>query len=100
MLSGLLTETRRKIEQLPRAYLTTLYFALGAYCRKTCGLWEGNTSLLEACGTPSASGAAAVILRAVWRRLHDKEEEDLTAARALLADLTDPEAAGESPRRQ
>ena len=76
--------------------MTTLHGSIGAYLRNTFGLWQGNQTLLDACQTNDADGAAAVILLALWQRVGEGED-DLTAARALLAEVGKPEEEWESP---
>ena len=80
----------------PDGVVSALHGTLGAYLRNAFGLWQGNTALLTACQAIDADGAAAVILLALWRRVCDGDE-DLSTARALLADLHEPEEGWESP---
>ena len=80
VLSGLSEGHRDMIRQRPRgeAVMVALHFI-----RNTFGLRMGGTALWAVCGTTSADGAAAVILRALWRRIRGEDDENLMAAQKL-----------------
>ncbi len=64
------------IKQIPRydsrsAFVANTHFRLGMYVRNTFGLWQGNESLLEECGTEDPDKASGVILGALWCRVQD-----------------------------
>jgi len=71
ILAGLTDAEKDVIRNTPLADLEMLHFGLGTTIRNECGLWDGNTALLAACGseTMHPDAASDVILRAVWERL-------------------------------
>ena len=71
ILAKLTDGQKDDVRKTPLAELELLHFGLGTAVRNECGLWEGNTALLAACGSPDvhADSASAVIVRAVWERL-------------------------------
>jgi len=66
-------EEGRRIGRMSKEELLTLHHELGMCIRNSFGLWEGNTELLESCGSPAMTpdSASAVIIEAVWRRLKE-----------------------------
>ena len=63
------------IRQMAEADLVTLHFALGLATRNEFGLWDGNTVLLAACGSPDMhpDDASMVIIRMLWEVLQTGE---------------------------
>ncbi len=64
------------VKQIPRydsrsAFVANTHFILGMYVRNTFGLWQGNESLLEECGTEDPDEASQIILGVLWRRVRD-----------------------------
>jgi hypothetical protein len=64
-----------QIVALPEDGLISLRFGLGQHIRNAFGLWEGNDTLLRACGTIEPDDASMVILEALWERLQQAYEE-------------------------
>ena len=67
-----LTDTQKdELRKTPLADLELLHFGLGTAVRNACGLWQGNTALLAACGSADMhpDSASDVIVRAVWEWL-------------------------------
>ena len=71
ILAKLTDAQKDEVRRTPAADLDFLHFGLGTAIRNECGLWEGNTALLAACGSPDMhpDDASDVIVRAVWERL-------------------------------
>jgi hypothetical protein len=68
-------EAMAQMVDLPEDELISLRFGLGQHIRNAFGLWEGNDTLLRACGTADADEASMVILEALWERLQQAYEE-------------------------
>ena len=67
-------EEKEELRGMSKKGLLTLHHELGMCIRNSFGLWEGNTELLESCGSPAMKpdSASAVMIRAVWRRLQGR----------------------------
>jgi hypothetical protein len=62
-------EERARIAALRQEDLVLLHFGLGMWIRNNLGLWQGNTTLLEACGHSNPDDASAFLIEAFWRHL-------------------------------
>lgn len=71
ILDKLPDKQKAVLRKTPEDDLHWLHFGLGTAIRNECGLWDGNTALLAACGTTDMHPdlASDVILRAVWEKL-------------------------------
>lgn len=85
VLSELSEEEKEVVRETPGDTFTligSLHFGLGTFVRNSCGLWEGNDELMEACARARnleedelrylfmhPDDASAVIVEEVWRRL-------------------------------
>lgn len=72
VLLGLLSPgDLEKITRSAESELESEHYALGQWIRNNLGLWAGNTALMNATCTQNADDASGVIMRALWRHLHD-----------------------------
>ena len=73
IIADLSNEDKEMIREMSKGGLVTLHHELGMCIRNSFGLWEGNTELLEACGSPvmKPDSASAVIIEATWKRLRE-----------------------------
>lgn len=80
ILDKLTKSQKDEIRKTPVADLDLLHFGLGTAIRNECGLWDGNTALLAACGTTDMHPdlASDVILRAVWEKLRAGQATPMT----------------------
>ena len=71
ILAKLTDAQKDEVRTTPEADLDLLHFGLGTAIRNECGLWDGNTALLAACGSPDMhpDSASDVIVRAIWEKL-------------------------------
>ena len=71
ILAKLTDAQKDEVRTTPEADLDLLHFWLGTAIRNECGLWDGNTALLAACGSPDMhpDSASGVIVRAVWEKV-------------------------------
>ena len=71
ILDKLTSAQKDEVRKTPSGELDLLHFGLGTAIRNECGLWEGNTALLAACGSPDIhpDSASDVIIRAIWEKL-------------------------------
>ena len=67
------SEERAQIAGMAYKDLEDLHLGLAMWIRNNVGLWKGNPSLLEACGTKSPDDASAFIVEAFWQHLRDLE---------------------------
>lgn len=69
VLSVMDPDERRKIAAMPEHLVDSLNVDLGAYIRKSCGLWRGNADLMASCETLNPEDTSLVVVRALWAEL-------------------------------
>jgi len=64
-------EEKAELRGMSKEGLLMLHHELGVCIRNSFGLWEGNTELLESCGSAfmHADSASTAIIETTWRRL-------------------------------
>ena len=72
VLSVMSPEERHRIAAMPEHLLDSLNVDLGAYIRKSCGLWRGNPALLASCGADNPEDASLAIIRALCNGLRSQ----------------------------
>ena len=69
MLSLVPEGVQAQIAYMKEEELTSLHMGLGRWIRNNLGLWGANAELTAATGENTADAAAAVIVKALWKRL-------------------------------
>lgn len=72
--------TKEYLRDTPEAHIIIRFQpSLGTSIRNRYGLWEGNLSLLDSCGSTmmEPDDASVVIIKALWRRLQFLPSLDL-----------------------
>lgn len=75
LLSRMSEADKQTVRDTPEDDLIQFHFPWGMGIRNEFGLWRGNTSLLASCGASHPDDASTVIIRAVWQRLQDAEQD-------------------------
>ena len=73
LMSMVPEEERARIATMGQEDLVQLHFGLGMWIRNNLGLWQGNQTLLEACGHNDPDDASTVIIEAFWKQLQERE---------------------------
>lgn len=80
LLKQLSWQTMESLRDTPEAHiLSCFHHSLGTSIRNRYGLWQGNLSLLDSCGSTMMhpDDASAAIIKALWRRLQFLPSLDL-----------------------
>lgn len=73
LLSTMPDEEQAQIAFLSRSQLVDLHFGYGTWVRNNLGLWQGNPTLLEACGRSGPDDAPALLIEASRQHLKARE---------------------------
>ncbi len=67
-------EDKETVKNTPEEHLIMFHHGWGTDIRNDFGLWSDNEELLKSCGAEwmDADSASAIIIEAVWKRLHEK----------------------------
>jgi hypothetical protein len=69
LLTMTLTE-KIALKNTPKENLIMFHLGLAKNIRELFGMWEGNTEILESCGSSNPDEASMVIVEAVWKELN------------------------------